>query len=237
MQLPAPLYSGILQRRYKRFLADVVLDSGELVTAHCANPGSMLGLNTPGAKVWLSKSDNPKRKLAYSWELLEVNLGAGPALVGINTSRPNNIVTEAIQSDLVEQLKGYKSLRREVKYGVNSRIDILLQDENKPDCYVEVKNVHLMRRAGLAEFPDSVTQRGKKHLDELGNMVQLGHRAMMVFLVQRNDARQMTLARDIDVNYGEAYDRAVRRGVEIIVLATKISLSEVQVTHEIPMVG
>lgn len=234
MKLPSPLYPGILRRRYKRFLADVELESGEVVTAHCANPGSMLGLNMPGAKVWLSKSDNPKRKLAYSWELLEVNLGAGPALVGINTTHPNNIVSEAIEQGQIDQLTGYETLRREVKYGINSRIDILLESPDKPKCYVEIKNVHLMREAGLAEFPDSVTKRGKKHLDELGDMVEQGHRAVMVFLVQRNDARHMTLARDIDPDYGQAYDRAAERGVETIVLATDVTLNEVLVSKPIP---
>ncbi|MBZ0214967.1 MAG: DNA/RNA nuclease SfsA, partial [Fimbriimonadaceae bacterium] len=219
------------------FLADVALENGEIVTAHCANPGSMIGLNMPGAKVWLSKSDNPKRKLAYSWELLEVDLGEGPALVGINTSHPNNIVTEAIESGQIDQLAGYETLRREVKYGVNSRIDILLEHETKPKCYVEIKNVHLMRQAGLAEFPDSITARGKKHLDELGDMVEQGHRAVMVFLVQRNDADHMKLARDIDSDYSNAHDRATARGVETVVLATNISLQEVQVTGEIPFLA
>ena len=235
MDLPSPLYPGILVRRYKRFLADIELESGETITAHCANPGSMIGLNAPGTRVWLSKSDNPKRKLAYSWELLEVDLGAGPAMVGINTMHPNKIVAEAIEAGLIERLTGYGPPRREVKYGINSRIDILLEDEARGKCYVEIKNVHLMRETGLAEFPDSVTKRGAKHLEELGDMVEQGHRAVMVFLIQRNDAEQMTLARDIDPVYGVAFDRAVSRGVEIFALATDISLSEIHVTNEIPL--
>jgi len=234
MDLPKPLYPGILRRRYKRFLADVELQTGKLVTAHCANPGSMLGLDNPGARVWLSKSDNPKRKLAYSWELLEVDLGEGPVLVGINTSHPNAIVAEALEAGGVPPLAGYPTLRREMKYGINSRIDILLEDEMRGKCYVEIKNVHMMRQAGLAEFPDSVTKRGAKHLEELGDMVEDGHRAVMVFLIQRTDARTMTLARDIDPGYGAAYDRAVARGVETLALTTDINLDGISVNGEIP---
>ncbi|MBL4756557.1 MAG: DNA/RNA nuclease SfsA [Rhizobiales bacterium] len=234
MQFNLPLYPGILEKRYKRFLADIRLDSGEMITAHCANPGSMMGLNIPGSRVWLTKSDNPKRKLAYSWELLEVDLGDGPALVGINTNHPNKIVTEAIEAGAIPELTGYENLRREVKYGVNSRIDILLEDPNRPLCYVEIKNVHLMRQSRLAEFPDSVTKRGTKHLVELGDMVEAGHRAVMLFLIQRTDADRMTLARDIDPNYAETLDRAMSRGVEILAYDTEINFESVRLRNFIP---
>jgi sugar fermentation stimulation protein A len=237
MQFPSTLVPGTLIKRYKRFLADVALDSGEEVTAHCANPGSMLGLNMPGTRVWLSQSDNPKRKLKYSWELLEVDLGRGPALVGINTSHPNLIVADAIAAGKVAQLTGYGSLRREVKYGRNSRIDMLLEDDARPPCYVEVKNVHLMRRAGFAEFPDSVTARGAKHLVELADMVGEGARAVMFFLVQRDDASSFSLAADMDPHYSETFEMARRAGVETLVYSCKLDpLVGIELDRQVPFV-
>lgn len=236
MKFPAPLIQGTLLKRYKRFLADVDI-GGETITAHCANPGSMLGLAEPGSTVWLSQSDNPKRKLKYSWELVEVDLGAGPTLVGINTAHPNPLVAEAIKSNSISELSGYPSLRREVKYGANSRIDILLEDEDLRRCYVEIKNVHLMRAAGRAEFPDSVTARGAKHLGELSQMVREGHRAVMVYLVQRGDADKLSLARDIDPGYGAAFDAARQAGVEAIAYACSIAPDAIEVERPIPVVG
>lgn len=215
-------------------MADIRLKTGETITAHCPNPGSMLGLDEPGSPVWLTKSDNPKRKLPWSWELMQVDLGDGPVLVGINTNHPNRIVTEAIQTGAIPELEGYGALRREVKYGVNSRIDILLEDTNRPPCYVEIKNVHMMRRSGLAEFPDSITKRGTKHLVELGDMVEAGHRAVMLFLIQRMDARNMTLARDIDPTYGDTIDRAISRGVEIMAYDTNVTLENIDVRRRVP---
>lgn len=232
MQLPAPLVTGRLIKRYKRFLADVELDGGDIVTAHCANPGSMLGLNAPGSRVWLSKSDNPKRKLAYSWEIVE----ADDTMVGINTAHPNGIVAEAIDAGAITELAGYEARRREVKYGKNSRIDIFLESAGKPSCYVEVKNVHLLRTSGLAEFPDSVTARGAKHLRELSDMVAEGHRAVMVFLVQRGDAERFSLARDIDPAYGTAFDTARAAGVETLVYRCTVTPQHIAVSGSIPMV-
>ena len=155
MLFPSPLISGRLIKRYKRFLADIVLDDGTQITAHCANPGSMMGVAPEGARVWVSRSSNKARKLPYSWELVEIN----DSLIAINTSNPNKIGAQAIEAGMIPELSGYKSLRREVKYGENSRIDILLEDGPRaaPTAYVEIKNVHLMREPGLAEFPDSVT--------------------------------------------------------------------------------
>ncbi|PLX37159.1 MAG: DNA/RNA nuclease SfsA [Hyphomicrobiales bacterium] len=231
MRLPETLATGRLIKRYKRFLADVELDSGEVITAHCANPGSMLGLNAPGSRVWLSKSDNPKRKLAYSWELIE----ADDTLVGISTAHPNALVAEAIEAGTIAELTGYERMRREVTYGVNSRVDILLESDDRPLAYVEVKNVHLLRQSGLAEFPDSVTKRGAKHLVELGDMVEQGHRAVMMFLVQRGDADEMALARDIDPAYGAAFDEALKRGVEAIAYRCSISPEAIEVTDAVPI--
>ncbi|MCW1839191.1 DNA/RNA nuclease SfsA [Prosthecomicrobium hirschii] len=232
MRFPRPLITGRLVRRYKRFLADVDLDTGESVTAHCANPGSMLGLAAPGMRVWLSRSDDPKRKLAYSWELVE----ADGALVGINTAWPNRLVEAAVRDGTIGELAGYAALRREVKYGRNSRVDMLLEDEARGRAYVEVKNVHLLRRAGLAEFPDSVTARGAKHLDELADQVAEGHRAMMVYLIQRPDADRFALAADIDPTYARAFDRAAARGVEAVAYACRITPEEIAVERKVPMV-
>ena len=236
MRLSTPLVKGRLVKRYKRFLADVILDGGETVTAHCANPGSMLGVTEPGMTVWLSRSDNPKRKLKYSWELVEADLGQGPVLVGINTAHPNKLVEEAILADRIAELAGYGTLRREVRYGTNSRIDILLEDADRPPCYVEVKNVHMIRDAGLAEFPDSVTARGAKHLAELADMVSEGARAVMVFLVQRADADRMGLARDIDPAYGAAFDAARTANVEALCYGCHVAPDAIAVRNALPII-
>jgi len=233
MLLPNPLVRGRLIKRYKRFLADITLDSGETITASCPNTGSMKGLTAPGAIVWLSESDSPTRKYRHTWEMIEDDLGAGPTLVGINTGHPNKVVAEAIEAGRVEALQGYASLRREVKYGQASRIDLLLEDPGKPPCYVEIKNVHLMRETGLAEFPDSVTARGAKHLRELAEMVRQGHRAVMVFLIQRADADRFKVAQDIDPAYAEAYDAAVASGVEALALRCTLSPTEISIERTI----
>lgn len=237
MKFETPLLHGRLVRRYKRFLADVELDDGAVVTAHCANPGSMLGLVEPGTEVWLSRSDNPNRKLKFSWELLRIEHGDGAAMVGINTGHPNRIVADAIRSGAIAELDGYATLRPEVKYGRNSRIDILLEDDARPPCYVEIKNVHLSRTPALAEFPDSVTARGAKHLDELAAMVADGARAVMVYLVQRDDTREFRLARDIDPHYGERFDAATAAGVEAIVYSCRLSEREIAVDRRLPLLS
>lgn len=235
MQFPAPLLRGRLIKRYKRFLADVELDSGETITTTCPNTGSMMGLVSPGATVWLSESDSPTRKYRHTWEMVEHDLGKGPGLVGINTNHPNRLVAEAIAARRIAPLKNYADLRREVKYGRNSRIDILLEDDARGLCYVEIKNVHMMRRPGLAEFPDSVTARGAKHLAELADMVKQGHRAVMMFLIQRADATRITLARDIDPIYGEAFDRAIAVGVEVLAYRCKLSPDGIAVDKKVPV--
>ena len=231
MKFPEPLISGRLARRYKRFLADVELDDGEIVTAHCPNPGSMMGLAEPGMTVWLSRAQNPKRKLKYSWELV----AADGTLVGINTGHPNGLVAEAIRAGAMPELAGFEQLRQEVRYGKNSRIDILLENDAAAPCYVEVKNVHLRRSPGLAEFPDSVTARGAKHLVELGDMVEGGARAVMVYLVQRNDCETFKIAGDIDPNYEKALGVALERGVEALCYACNVTAEGIEVVLRLPV--
>lgn len=237
MKFPTPLKRGRLLQRYKRFLADVALDSGETVTASCPNTGSMLGLSAPGSIVWLSESDSATRKYRHTWEMVEADLGKGPTLVGINTAHPNRLVQEAISENRLPELNGYAMQRREVRYGAASRIDILLEDPVKGLCYVEIKNVHLMRKGGCAEFPDSITARGAKHLGELGQMVAQGHRAVMVFLVQRSDAKELRLARDIDVAYGRAFDAAHTAGVEMLAYRCALSPDGIALAQRCPVKG
>lgn len=233
MKFPDPLIRGRLIKRYKRFLTDVELDDGSVVVAHCANSGSMESVKDPGAEVWLSPARNPDRKLKFTWELIRI----GETLVGINTSLPNLIVSEAIENGVVDELMGYASLRREVKYGKNSRIDILLEDDAKPKCYVEVKNTTMRRNLenGPAEFPDAVTSRGAKHLVELSDMVRDGHRAVMFYLVQREDADAFTVADDIDPTYAGELAKAMKAGVEVVCYACTLSPDEIMVSRKIPV--
>jgi sugar fermentation stimulation protein A len=235
MRFPAPLIPAILVKRYKRFLADVTLPNGETVTVHVANPGAMTGLATPGSRVWLSKSDNPNRKLSHSWELIEVDVGGGLELVGVNTGHPNPLVGAALAARTIPELAGYPTIRREVKYGKNSRVDFLLEGGGRPPCYVEIKNVHLMRKAGLAEFPDAQTERGRKHLDELGDAVAAGARAVMLYLIQIGSAKRFALARDIDPKYGAAFDRARSRGVEAMAWKCMITVDGIEIAEPVPM--
>lgn len=231
MRFPSALSPGKLLKRYKRFLADVILDTGKSVTAACPNTGAMLVLNEPGSTVWLSRSDSPTRKYAHTWELVEI---PGKGLVGVNTGLPNRIVAEAIRGGLLPDLAGYGSLRHEVKYGRNSRIDMLLQGGG-PDCYVEVKNTHLFRTPGLVEFPDCVTERGRKHLDELAAMTRAGHRAAMVYLVQADFPQACSLAADLDPAYVKAFVTARNAGVEAFALCCKVTTTEITAVRAIPV--
>ena len=228
------LTEGRLIKRYKRFLADVELPSGEVVVAHCANSGSMLGCQAPGSRVFLSPNTNPKAKLDWRWEMLEVD----GHLVGINTSHPNRLAEEAIIAGKITELSGYDRLKREVKYGKNSRIDILLarNDSAVPadSCYVEVKNVTL-RVGDQAQFPDSVTARGTKHLNELMDMVAEGHRAVMLYLVQRGDCLSFAPAADIDPTYAATLSQAVAAGVETLCYACDLSVDGITVAKPMPM--
>lgn len=234
MDFSTPLIRGTLIRRYKRFMADVRLDDGRTVTAHCANSGSMRTVQPPEAEVWLSPADSPGRKLKYTWELVRI----GAHLVGVNTNHPNRLVAEAAGEGRIAALAGYDSVRREVKYGRNSRIDVLLEAAGRPRCYVEVKNVHMKRDPapnGAAEFPDAVTSRGAKHLEELADMVAAGHRAVMVFLVQRGDCGRFRIAGDIDPAYQEGLHRALALGVEALCLSCTVTPERITVAGPLPL--
>lgn len=213
------LIPATLIRRYKRFLVDVSLADGREVTAHVANPGSMLGMNTAGLRIWLEQNNDPKRKLKYSWKLAEKNDGT---LIGVDTSMPNKIVAETLQNNAIPELR-YTNIKPEVKYGENSRVDFLLTQKGRRNCYLEVKSVTLLRQNALAEFPDSVTKRGAKHMAELASMAQQGQRAVLLYLVQRNDVKNFAVAGDIDPEYLCAFLNAKNAGVEVLCYGTRIS--------------
>jgi sugar fermentation stimulation protein A len=207
---------GRLQARYKRFFADIALDSGDIITAHCPNPGKMLGLLEPGTEALLTAVDDPKKKLRYRLEALKER----DTWVGVNTQWPNRLIAKAIADGLIPELSGYNSAKPEVKYGANSRIDLLATGHPAwRDAYIEIKNVHLSRTPGLAEFPDCVTERGAKHLYELIEMVRAGFRAVVVFCVQRHDVERFDIARDCDPGFAKAYDAARTAGVEFLAVS------------------
>ncbi len=230
MRFPSPLIRATLIKRYKRFLADMRFDDGTEVTAHVANSGAMLGTAEPGMEVWLSPASNPERKLKWNWELVTVD----GHLVGVNTAHPNGIVAESVAAGRIAELAGYESIRREVKYGVNSRIDLLLEAPGRPKCWVEVKNVHL-KRGPWAEFPDAVTARGTKHLAELTDRVKAGERAVMVYLVQRADCTGFRPAADIDPTYAAALAQATRDGVEAICYTCRLSRDGIELAEPLAM--
>jgi len=231
MNFDPPLIPATLIRRYKRFLFDAELESGELITGSCPNTGSMRGLTTPGSRCYLTQHSGGTRKYRHALELVE----ADDTLVGINTGRPNRLVEEAIDEGLIGSLATYAVRKREQKYGINSRIDILLQDPEKGVAYVEVKNVHFRRHGSLAEFPDSVTTRGAKHLEELGDMAEAGHRAIMIYLIQRSDVDSLKLCRDLDPAYAAAFDRAMKRGVEACAIRCKITSEQIRAETIVPV--
>lgn len=229
MMLPAFLYPGTLIRRYQRFLADVELDNGRVVTAHCPNSGSMKGCAVPGHRVLLSRSTNPARKLPYTWELVL----ADGQWVGINTGLPNRLVREGIENGTVQELQGYSSIRPEVPYGENSRIDLLLEGP-RGLCFVEVKNVTLVE-GGVALFPDAVTTRGQKHLRELMRVVEEGGRGIIFFVVQRGDSRSVAPADAIDPEYGRLLRQATACGVDALAYQASVSPREIHLTHRLPV--
>jgi len=233
MDFPSPLARGRLVSRYKRFFADVVMDDGREITAHCPNPGAMLGLNTPGLVAWLSRSDDPKRKLAHTLELVEVDGG----LVGINTLHPNRIAAEALAANAIPELTGYATHRREVRYGTNSRVDFLLEHPERPPCWLEVKNCHLRRTGTLAEFPDCVAARSLKHLRELTAMVEAGERAVMLFVIQRTDCDAFSACAELDPAYAKGLTQAAGAGVEVLAYRCAITPERVTLADRVPWTG
>lgn len=229
MDLPQPLLRGRLVSRYKRFFADVILDDGQAVTAHCPNPGAMLGLKEPGMGVWLSVSDDPKRKLAHTLQLVEVD----GALAGVNTMLPNRLVAEALANGVIPELEGYANVRPEVKYGEASRIDFLLTHPDWRSCWLEVKNVHLRREGTLAEFPDCVAARSSKHLRELGAMVAAGDRAVVLFVIQRTDCDSFAACHDLDPVFAAALDHAADAGVEVLAYACEMSTASIAISRPV----
>lgn len=232
MLFDPPLVEGRLIARYKRFLFDAELEDGTVITGNCPNTGSMLGLTAPGSRIFMSVHDKPSRKYAHQFEIIE----ADGTLVGVNTGMPNRIAEEAILARMIPSLAPYPLLAREKRYGVNSRIDILLSGEGLPTAYVEVKNVHFSRTPGLAEFPDTKTERGAKHLVELGDMAEAGHRAVMLYVIQRGDCSQFRICADLDPAYASAFARAKTRGVEAYALDCTVSQSQITAKSLIPVV-
>jgi len=237
MKLPPKLISATLERRYKRFLADVVLDDGSRVTVHCPDTGAMLGCDEPGSRVWLSTSDNPRRKYAHTWELVEVTGKTMPAgtIVGINSGRANRVVGEALEAGLIGELAGYPVVRSEVRYGERSRVDFLLQDDDKPDCFVEVKSVTLADGHGTGMFPDARSIRGIRHLRELMTVRASGARAINLFCVQRADVERVVPADHIDPDYGRALREAAQAGVELLAWVCALSPEEIRLEHPVPV--
>lgn len=233
MDFATPLVPATLVKRYKRFLADCRLDDGTEITAHCANPGSMLGLAQPGTRVWLEPNDDPKKKLKYGWRLVEHLDGH---FTGVDTALPNRMLKAALEAREVPALAAYSGVRPEVPYGEKSRVDFLLSEPGLPDAYVEVKSVTLCRRPGVAEFPDAVTARGARHMLELALMAKQGYRAAIFFLVQRTDAAEVRLAEDIDPSYAEAFRAAYGAGVEVLAHGTNISPRGVSLGPALPFI-
>lgn len=223
-----PLHSGILVRRYKRFLADIILSDGTEITAHCPNSGAMTSCCAPGAPVLVSLSSNPDRKLPYTWEMIKME----STWVGVNTSNPNAVVKHLVEGHHIAELTGYSTVRSEVTYGREgrSRIDLLLQDPSskRPDCYVEIKNT-TMRVGDHGAFPDAVSTRGQKHLEELMHVAALGHRAVILFFMGRDDCLRFRPADEVDPRYGVLLRQAVNAGVEA--LACRINFTPEHITY------
>ncbi|RCL04074.1 MAG: sugar fermentation stimulation protein A [Candidatus Tokpelaia sp. JSC189] len=235
MFFSVPLISGKLIRRYKRFLADVILDDGNKITASVPNTGSMLGLTEAGMRVWLSQSNSPTRKYRHRLEIVETQ----NTLVGINTSLPNRIGEEALRVGLIPSLCGYdyNNVLREQRYHKNSRIDLLLPGKDSKNAFIEIKNVHYVRTSRLAEFPDTVTARGAKHLAALSHVVQEGHRGIMLFVIQRNDCDRLAICNDLDPFYGQQFSLARKSGIEAYAIRCKISIDSITAEKSVSIMG
>lgn len=232
MRFPTPLLRATLLRRYKRFLADIRLPDGTEAVAHCPNPGSMMGVAEPGSAIWVEQNDDPKKKLKYAWRLIEL---ADGGWAGIDTAVPNRVVGEALRAGQIAEVSSYSQVRAEVAYGTRSRVDFYLQESGLPDVFLEVKNVHLRREADWAEFPDSVTARGAKHLGELADVVAAGARGVMLFLVQRTDCARLKIAPDLDPAYAKAFADASAAGVEMLAYDTEISPEGITLRNSLPV--
>lgn len=232
MLFQTPLVPARLLRRYKRFLADAVLEDGREITAHCANPGSMAGLAEAGTRIWLEPNDDPRKKLKFSWRLVDHGNGH---FTGVDTGIPNQLIKAALSKKSLPGLTGYDEMRSEVRYGKDSRIDFWLGTSGGPDTFVEVKSVTLCREPGLAEFPDSITARGAKHLAALAEIAREGHRAVMLYVVQRTDCHRARLASDIDPAYAEAAREARAQGVVSMALACRLSPTGVKLGAALPI--
>jgi sugar fermentation stimulation protein A len=232
MLFPSTLQRGVLLRRYKRFLADVVLDSGEQLTAHCPNTGAMTGCAEPGSTVWLSRSDTRTRKYPHTWELVETSTG----LACIHSALANQVVREAVEAGLVAELAGYADVAREVKYGTGSRADLLLSDATRR-CYVEVKSVTLCLDDGCGAFPDAVSTRAARHLQELQTVVDSGDRAVIFFCVFHNGIQRVRAAAEIDPAYDAALQSALAAGVEAMAWRAQITTGEIVLRKELPIVA
>ena len=233
MLLPQPMARGVIVQRYKRFFVDMVLDDGREITAHCPNPGAMLGVKDPGQGAWVSFSDDPKRKLPWTLQLVEANGG----LVGVNTMLPNKLVAEALAAGTIPELAGYATVRPEVKYAEASRVDFLLTDPDRPPCWLEVKNCHLSRTPRLAEFPDCVAARSTRHLGDLAERVAMGDRAVALFVVQREDCDRFSACADLDPAFARGLDQAGAAGVEVLVYRCALSTTAIRIDRAIPWTG
>ncbi len=224
-----PLIEGTLVKRYKRFLADVELEDGRVVTAHCPNSGSMKTCSQPGAKVWISQSDKPGRKLKYSWELIDT----GDSLVGINTLTPNRLVKKCVENGIIKELCGYETVKPEVKTGEGTRLDLMLEKSAGQRCYIEIKNCTLVENR-VAMFPDAVTDRGRKHLKALAELSGQGHRAVIFFIIQRMDADTFSPAVHIDPVYARTLTETLACGVELVIKDTVIDTGKVMLNRSVP---
>lgn len=239
MEFQTPLVPARLIRRYKRFLADVLLDDGTEAVAHCPNPGAMTGLAVPGQRIWLEPNDDPRRALRFGWRLTEIGTETGTDTAGgfalVDTSAANRLVAEALRCGRIPSLSGYAGRRAEVRYGTRgSRADFLLTEGPHPDAVVEVKSVTLSRRPGLAEFPDTVTARGARHMAELADVAAAGGRAVVLYLLARTDCDRVGLAGDIDPAYARAAEAAHAAGAEVIACTCRISPGGVEIDGEAP---
>ena len=227
MKFKERLLQGILIKRYKRFFVDIKYKN-KIITGHCPNSGSMMRLLNKNNKVWFSESDNPNRKLRYTLEMIEVD----KKIVGINTLLTNKIVLEALNQKKINSLIKFNNIKTEIKFSENTRFDFLLCN-NKKKCFLEVKNVTLVRKKKVAEFPDAITSRGTKHLKELSNAKKKGYQSYILYLIQREDCKSFKIANDIDREYKAAFNKALKNGVKMLCYDCKLSNEEIRLNNQI----